>query len=631
MMNSRLKRISSLIDVNLNETLPISERNLAKNTYEVFDRAARKYANKIALRFLFAGNQEENSFNYSYGEILNYISQTANAFQKVGIGHKDVVSILLPNLPQNHFALWGAQTVGIASPLNPLLEVLHIIGIMNESKAKVLVTLAPFPNNHLWEKVQAIAQHVPTLKTILTINLAQFSNQISSQHTSTKITNMTVIDFDQFIAEQANHLPLGFCEKKPDDAACYFHTGGTTGLPKIAIHSHSNQIFCAWMTGQQLSWNEKDIVHAGLPLFHVNAPLISGLAPFTVGAEVLLTSPQGFRSPTVIDNFWKLVEKYKITFFMGVPTVYVALNKRWDDKVDISSLKIVACGAAPMPTALIKEFQERTQVRILEGYGLTEGGVLSSVNPYFGESQIGSIGIRIPYQEMKTVILDEQGQFLRNCKPNEIGTITIRGPNVFQGYLRLEDNKNIWLGEGWLNTGDLGRENEQGYFTITGRKKDLIIRGGHNIDPQIIEEALAQHPAVAMVAAVGKPDVKMGELPVAFVTLHDGQTIKEEELLAFAVDKISEHVATPVDIYIIEKMPLTAVGKIYKPQLRFDAIKLTFDEILMPLGLDIKIAVEPHSIHGQLATIIIPENASKEIDEQIHFLLKGFSVAIEVY
>jgi fatty-acyl-CoA synthase len=638
-MLSGLIPIKTLSDVEKIESIPLAERGLAENTYQVFERSAERHGDKVGLRFVFTGNPEATSLNYSYREMLDRITQTANAFRKLGIGNQDAVSILLPLLPQNHFAIWGASAIGIANPINPLLDPAHMIGIMKATKATILVTLAPFPGIPLWDKVKDIATQIPTLKTILTVNLAQFlpvGTNLPTYETKTEVKNVTVMDFDEFIAKQPTQMLDGGCKKKSTDVACYFHTGGTTGMPKIALHTHGNEVFSAWMISQQLNWepegNTREKILCGLPLFHVNAPLVSGLAPFTVGAEVILATPQGFANKDVLKNFWHFVQKYEISFFMAVPKVYIELCKNWDNTLNTSSLKLAACGAAPMPTSRIEEFFKLTSVKIREGYGLTEGTVLSAFNPASGESKIGSIGLRIPYQKMQVVKLDEYGNFLRQCDINEIGNIVIEGPNVFPGYLRAEDNKSIWASKGWLNTGDDGRQDADGFFTLTGRSKDLIIRSGHNIYPQAIEEALSLHPAIAEVAVVGKPDGAGGELPIAFIILKEGEAVTPADLITYVSDKL-EYVAIPTNIYIKDKMPYTAVGKIFKPELRYEAVKLTFEDTLASLKnseMDFVITVNQHSVHGQLATVTIPENAPETLAQQIKLLLKVFAVVTEI-
>jgi fatty-acyl-CoA synthase len=236
-----------------------------------------------------------------------------------------------------------------------------------------------------------------------------------------------------------------------------------------------------------------------------------------------------------------------------VPTIYAALLDTAIGENDISSLEFAICGAAPMPAKLIDAFKAKTGVKILEGYGLTEGTCASSLNPPDGQRIAGSIGLRIPYQQMRAVILDGQGRFLRMAETDEIGIIAIHGPNVFAGYLDPNHDSGLWIeidGERWLNTGDLGRQDANGYFWLSGRRKELIIRGGHNIDPKVIEEALSKHPAVALAVAVGSPDAYAGEVPVAYVQPKPGAAVTEEDLLEFAASTIPERAAVPKRIRV---------------------------------------------------------------------------------
>jgi len=238
---------------------------------------------------------------------------------------------------------------------------------------------------------------------------------------------------------------------------------------------------------------------------------------------------------------------------------------------DTSSLTAAICGAAPMPAELIRRFEQQSGQRVLEGYGLTEGTCASSISPVHGELRAGSIGMRLPWQDMRAMILDEHGQWLRDAEVDEAGVICISGPNVFSGYLEQVHNQGAWFttadGRRWFNTGDLGRCDIEGYFWLTGRKKELIIRGGHNIDPRSIEDVLAAHPAVAMCAAVGRPDAYAGELPVAYVQLRKGLEVSAAELLKHAAQHIAELAAVPKELIFVDALPLTAVGKIFKPAL----------------------------------------------------------------
>ncbi|MGH8435218.1 MAG: AMP-binding protein, partial [Pseudomonas sp.] len=296
---------------------------------------------------------------------------------------------------------------------------------------------------------------------------------------------------------------------------------------------------------------------------------------------------------------------------------------------DLSSLRYALCGAAPMPVELIRQFEGKTGLTLIEGYGLTEGTCGSCGNPPAGERRPGSIGLRMPYCEVKIAVLDEHGQYLRDAATNEIGNLCLRGITVFNGYLQADKNRGIWIDGDWFNTGDLGRIDADGYIWLTGRSKDLIIRGGHNIDPQMIEEALHKHPAVAMAAAVGKPDLKAGELPVVYVQLKPGVAVDEAELRAHAAAHIPERAAVPKEVWIIDAIPVTAVGKTFKPTLRFDAIRRVFEEQLQHLDPSIRVEVIADDRHGQLARIHVAQlDAARRAE--IESCLSGFAVKCEL-
>ena len=317
------------------------------------------------------------------------------------------------------------------------------------------------------------------------------------------------------------------------------------------------------------------VTFCGLPLFHVNAQIGTGLTVWATGGHVILATPQGYRAPGLIQKFWDIAAHYKINTFSGVPTVYSLLLQVPRGDRDLTAIQYGICGAAPMPVELFNRFQRETGIKILEGYGLTEGGCVSTLNPPAGASDAGSIGIRLPWQRVLPMKLDADGRYLRDAAIDEVGVICITGPNLFEGYLNPEHNRRIWVMrpgadgklERWLNTGDLGRVDANGYFRLSGRQKELIIRGGHNIDPRLIEECLQKHPSVALVAAVGRPDEHSGEVPVAYIQLRPDQKTAPDELLRFAQSAIPERAAWPKEIRIVPALPTTAVGKIFKPAL----------------------------------------------------------------
>jgi fatty-acyl-CoA synthase len=260
---------------------------------------------------------------------------------------------------------------------------------------------------------------------------------------------------------------------KPDDIACYFHTESATAGPKLARLTHFNEVFDAWAAAQFIAMSSEKVLFCGLPLFDAGALVVTGLLPFMYGASVVLGTPQGYGGG-VIPNFWSTVEHYKINLFNSTPTVLGSLLSVPLADQEISSLEFALCGGAPMPEELFRKFEEQTSARILEGYGLAEGAGISSLNPPYGERRTGSAGLRLPYQEMKVTRLDSEGLYGGDCAAGEIGSVLVRGPNIFRGYTEEALNLGIWVDTSdskgpWFNTGDMGHQDRDGYFWLTGR------------------------------------------------------------------------------------------------------------------------------------------------------------------
>lgn len=624
--------IRTLQDIQQIESTPLSERGLPASTFELIRRTAQATPDAPALSFILQGTAEETALRLNYAELLGKITQTANAFHRLGLRPGKAVSFLLPNLPQTHYTIWGGEAAGIVNAINPLLDPEHIAELIHASSSELLVTLAPFPGTDLWSKVEALRDQLPELRAILCVDMANLlpEPQRSAVRAQRDPLPDGVLDFDETIAAcPADHLESGRVIAA-DDIASYFHTGGTTGTPKLAPHSHGNEVAMAYSMNLVTRFGSGDVTLCGLPLFHVNGVIVTGLTAFIGGAEVLLATPQGYRNGTLISNFWKVIERHKVSFFSGVPTIYAGLLQVPSEGHDLSSLKYALCGAAPMPVELIRQFEAKTDLTLIEGYGLTEGTCGSCANPPAGERRPGSIGLPMPYCEVRIKVLDEQGRYVRDAAPNEIGNLCIRGATVFKGYLQAGKNAGIWVDGDWFNTGDLGRVDADGYIWLTGRSKDLIIRGGHNIDPQMIEEALHKHPAVALAAAVGKPDEKAGELPVVYVQLKPGRQASEADLLEHAAAHIPERAAIPKNAWIIDAIPLTAVGKTFKPALRFDAIARVYQAAVSELEPAARVEVLSDDKAGQLAHIHLP-NQDQALAEAIAERLAGYAVGHRIH
>jgi acyl-CoA synthetase (AMP-forming)/AMP-acid ligase II len=324
------------------------------------------------------------------------------------------------------------------------------------------------------------------------------------------------------------------------------------------------------------------------------------MACISEGTHFVMPTPAGYRGPGVMDNFWKLVERWRATFICTVPTAVSALMQR-PVNADVSKLNYALCGSAPMPPELFRRFEAATGVKILEGYGQTETTCLISCNPPGGERKIGSVGLPFPYTEVR-ILKRAEGVWV-DCETDEIGEICVANPGVIAGYIDDARNADLFAAEGLIRTGDLGRLDADGYLWITGRSKDLIIRGGHNIDPGVIEDALLAHPEVAFAGAVGLPDAYAGEVPCAFVELREGGAADPEALKAFAAEHVSERAARPVHVEILAELPKTAVGKIFKPELRRRAMVRAYEKALRDKGVAAAVSVVEDPRLGLVAEI----------------------------
>jgi fatty-acyl-CoA synthase len=625
--------VHTLSDVLALEQTPWRDHLSARSTYELLYQASFRHPQRTALRFVLRGEPDAPAFSLSYQGLLERVTQAANAFHSAGIESGKAVALLLPNLPETHAALWGAQAAGIANPINPMLDVAHIAAIVEATGAEALVTLAPLPDSDVWQKAVAVAERCPSLRTIFVVDIDAYVDP--AQRTALQALRaaapmpqrdgLRIVSFAEALAQEASDRLVSGRTIRPNDVCAYFHTGGTTGLPKIAAHTHVNEVFVAAMLA--LMQPDPHVVLCGLPLFHVNGAMVTGLGAFHAGWEVVMLTPQGYRGPGVLPNFWQLVQRFRATTFSGVPTIFASLASLPRNGADISSLRQAFCGAAPLPPEVARRFEAAAGIPLCEGYGLTEAACISAVHPAGIGRRVGSVGLRLPYQALTAWKVDAAGQATTPCGVGEVGVIGVNGPNVFPGYLRERDNQGIWLKPGWLNTGDLGYVDVEGFLHLTGRAKDLIIRGGHNIDPALIEDALLCHPAVAMAAAVGQPDAHAGELPVVYVTLKPEATAQADELLATARELVSERAAAPVRVEILAQMALTAVGKVAKAELRLRAAQHVFAQLLDAHGIAAELAVMADAKRGSVVQL----HCAQADAERAASLLARFPYTVDVF
>ncbi len=568
-------------------------RDVAHSIYDFLSRTRAKHGTRPAISYQLTSGAGDRAETLTWNALHAQVTQAANLFRSLGVGENDVVAYVLPNALETAVTLLGGAVAGIVNPVNPLLEAEQISAILRETKAKVVVTLRAFPKTDLPQKVAEAVRHAPSVKTVLEVDLNRYLSPPKSwivPLVRPKNPVMHTANVKNFNAECAKHSGdrLSFADRSTDHVAAYFHTGGTTGMPKVAQHKATGMIYNGWL-GHRLLFRETDIVICPLPLFHVFAAYPILMSMIASGAHVVFPTPAGYRGEGVFDNFWKLVARWRVTYMVTVPTALSALMQRPID-ADVSTLRGAFSGSAPLPIELFNRFEKATGVQIVEGYGLTECTCLVSINPPEGAKKIGSVGLPFPHCDVRIIGTNSDGS-PRECAVDEVGEICVSNPGVFAGatYTEVEKNKGLYYSDTHLRTGDLGRLDADGYLFITGRAKDLIIRGGHNIDPAIIEEALMGHDQVSFVGAIGQPDAHAGELPCAYVELIKGATTSVDELMTYAKEHIHERAALPKHIEILAELPKTAVGKVFKPDLRRRAITRTYDAALAAAGLPVRV------------------------------------------
>ena len=459
-----------------------------------------------AQPFLFFKDQ-----TWTLSELDAASDGVAGVLHAAKLNKGDRVGILLPNCPEYVLCLFGIWKAGfVAVPINAQLKEPEIEHILKDSGCAFIFVDAARPKINANIKLRAMSAGAPK---------------------------------DGLLHELKGAIP----EAADFDVASLIYTSGTTGFPKGAVLTHANYLFDVERFVEAIKMTEADRFLCFLPLFHVNGQVVTLLSPLLAGGSMVLM--ERFQPK----EFFELLSRHRCTAFSGVPSIYSVLLSLPDAaKYDLSSLRFCICGAAPMPVEVIRAFEEKFKAHILEGYGLSEATCVSSINPPPpGKRKAGSIGVSLKGQDMR--ITD--------------GEIEVRGPNVMRGYWNNETATKSSLVDGWLKTGDLGSVDSDGYFYVIGRKKEMIIRGGENIYPKEIEEALYKHPAVAEAAVVGLPDKRWGEEVAAFIVLREGKTCTAKEITAHLKDKVADF-KLPRRVEFLASLPKTATGKIQKLKLR---------------------------------------------------------------
>ena len=658
--------IRNLADIEALESQPYESVVPARSTYELIALAAKRFPQREAFRYLPDGGLNTAPRRITYSTLLENINRAANLFRSLGVGPDDAVAILAPNMPETQYALWGAQVAGRACPINYLLQPDHIAALLKASNAKLIVALGPNDELNIWptvEKVRALYP-LPVLQIRVEGQDGQgarqaeepgigsdmgFQHQIGLQPSYLFHSKLLNIELNSF--SDASHSTGGISGAasipqptgQPGDlthciCAC-FHTGGTTGAPKLALHTHGNEVHTSTLAPLFYGFDEHTVELNGFPLFHVAGAFVYGLALLSVGATQVLPTLSGMRNSAFVKNYWKFCEREKITALACVPTLLATLLNAPID-ADISSVKIAYTGGSPLPGELAAQFEARLNIPVRNILGMTECAGLVSIEPAASPRVPGSVGLRLPFTQVRVVPWrDGVARLDEDCAAGDAGIVVIRGPHVSPGYSDAARNAGMFEtllnGEHWLISGDLGHidhnELSRGCLHITGRAKDVIIRSSHNIDPGLVEEAFLAHPAVALCAVVGEPDAYAGELPVAFVTLKPGVVIDSKELMQAVAPTVYERPAVPKRVTLLDAMPMTAIGKIFKPALRLTAMEVKLAEMLEGVAPGRTVAVVGEDRPGgQVAVIHISGQASDAVRAEVRRRLAAVAVAHEV-
>ncbi len=610
-------QVASTADVRVIERTSFLELLPRWSILGMIEQAVAQTPGKTAIVVLDKGEPTRAGRRLTYAELAATIRATANRLQEVSGNSRPVVSILTPLLAESFIAAWAGATAGLANPINPFLRVEHVASIMNAAGTTVLVCGSACDGAGAWNEVEKLRAMVPTLREVWKVDHASGNDFFRQQIGTTAC------------AQLAFERP-----EDPDRTAALLHTGGTTAAPKLVRLTERGMLLNAWCCG---TWNgnrSADVVAVGMPYFHVGGAICLALASMVFGQTMVIVSPGGYRDSCVIARFWDLVEAHGVTLAGSAPTTAAAIVASYEGKRPPAGFRFWA-GGATVPIQVAREFGEKFGVPLREGWGMTELQGALILNPSAIEPRIGSIGIPFPYHRARCVPLGSRTADI-DAELGAVGVLAISGPCVTSGYLDPTRNSELFFespasGERWLNTGDLCTIDGDGYVWHRGRSKDLIIRGAHNIDPLVIEAALLQHPAVLYAAAIGEPDRDKGEIPIAYVQLRPGMSVSEPELMGHCRSEITERAAIPRTVRIIEAMPLTAVGKIFKPDLRLDVIRHCVRNVAARLDEDRTLGLEVRDTGGTIAVVLeVPDPSMADSAEKLRRELERYTFRVEV-
>src|SRR3990170_299037 len=512
--------------------------------HEILTKTAKAHPEKTAIVY--------RDREIVYRELDELSNRFASALASLNVKKGDRVALFLPNIPQFIIAYYGVLKVGaVVTAISPLHREREIEYQLNDAEAETIVTLDSL------HQIVARASPKTKLKRIIITSSEEFTSKTTTSLTTAEREPNTY-SFQQLLKENEANPPEARINPAEDLAALQY-TGGTTGTAKGAMLTHANLVantlaFASWIRG--VVANETFLT--ALPLFHIYGMTTSMNVPISLAAKMVLL-PR-FDTTAALET----IQKQKVTVFCGVPTMYAALlaNPKLGE-FDLTSIRVCISGASPLPPQVQKKFMEVTGGLLAEGYGLTEASPVTHCSPVdktMKTVRVGSIGLPLPDTDAGIFDL-ETGT--RTLGPGETGELAVRGPQVMKGYWRRPEESALVFRDRWLFTGDIARMDEEGYFYITDRKKDLIKYKDYSVYPREIEDVLYEHPAVKLCAVVGKPDPVAGEVPKAFIVLKDHSNASEEEIIQFVNDKVAPYKAVR-EVEFRKELPVSSVGKVLR-------------------------------------------------------------------
>jgi long-chain acyl-CoA synthetase len=516
----------------------------------LLQKTAKNYPEKVAIAYL------DREITYAQLDLVS--NQFAHALAKLQVKKGDRVALFLPNVPQFIIAYFGALKAGVTvTAISPMHREREVEYQLNDSGAQTIVTL-----DSLYPIVEKVREKTK-LKNVIVTGLNEYGSENANP---TNIPN--TLSFQQLIEKTAQDFPNVQLDPNEDLAALQY-TGGTTGTAKGAMLTHANLVsnalmFAAWIKGT----TAHETFLTALPLFHIYGMTTSMTVPVSLAAKMVLMPK--FESTKALET----IQKQKVTVFCGVPTMYSVLLANPElGNYDLTSIRVCISGASSLPPQVQKKFMQITGGFLAEGYGLTEASPVTHCTPVdrsMRTVKVGSIGLPLPDTEARIVDL-VSGE--KKLGQGETGELAVRGPQVMKGYWNRPEETALVLHDGWLLTGDIARMDQDGYFYITDRKKDLIKYKDYSVYPREIEDVLYEHPAVKLCVVIGKPDAASGEVPKAFIVLKDDAKMSAEEIMTFVSNKVAPYKAIR-EIEFRKELPISSAGKVLRRVLQEEEKRL---------------------------------------------------------